>query len=142
MYGDVLVEKVIAGKEATVCVIDGSRRGEHFALFPIEIVPPDSKDFFDYETKYDGTTKEICPGRFPLSTHTTLRDLALRAHQSIGARHYSRTDFIISTEGIYALEINTLPGLTSESLVPKALHAGGVEFHEFLDHVITLALKD
>lgn len=140
-FGDVLVEDVISGKEATVCVIDGGEEGQHFVLYPIEIVPKDSQTFFDYDAKYCGASEEICPGRFTLGTHGTLRDLAVKAHTAIGARHYSRTDFIISSNGIYALEINTLPGLTNESLVPKALRAGGVEFLDFLDHVIGLTLQ-
>ena len=139
-YGDILIEEFIVGKEATVCVIDSGMQGEHFVLFPIEIVPPSKNEFFDYEAKYSGESKEICPGRFTLTTHSTLRDLATKAHQAIGARHYSRTDFIISDEGIYALEINTLPGLTKESLMPKALKMGGIEFPQFLDHVIGLTM--
>ena len=139
-FGDVLVEEVIQGKEATVCVVDGNVEGEHFVLYPIEIVPPTDKTFFDYDAKYSGESEEICPGRFTLSTHSDLRDLATKAHQSIGARHYSRTDFIISPKGIYVLEINTLPGLTEESLLPKALKKGGVAIPDFLDHVIGLAL--
>ncbi len=139
-YGDILVEDVIVGVEATVCVIDGKVPGSHYALFPIEIVPPATNDFFDYDAKYSGGSQEICPGRFTLGVHSTLRDLAISAHRSIGARHYSRTDFIISGNGIYALEINTLPGLTSESLVPKALKAAGMSFRSFLEHVIDLSL--
>lgn len=139
-YGDVLVEEFIEGKEATVCVIDSGRAGERFVLYPIEIVPPSTNEFFDYDAKYSGESAEICPGRFTLTTHSTLRDLAIKAHEAVGARHYSRSDFIISPKGIYALEINTLPGLTKESLLPKALKTGGVEFPEFLDHIIGLAL--
>ncbi len=138
--GDVLVEEVIVGTEATVCVIDGGEGSHHFVLSPIEIVPPTANDFFDYEAKYSGKSMEICPGRFSLTTLNQLRELALLAHTAIGARHYSRTDFIVSPDGIYVLEINTLPGLTEESLLPKALHASGVTFPDFLDHIITLAL--
>ena len=140
-YGDILVEEFIEGKEATVSVIDTGTRGEQYVLCPIEIVPHQSKDFFDYDAKYTGESEEICPGRFPLATHTTLRDLAILAHHSIGARHYSRSDFIINPKGIYLLEINTLPGLTEHSLLPKALKAGGVEMQEFIDHVLALALR-
>ena len=141
-YGDVLIEEVIEGKEATVCVVDSKASDEHFVLFPIEIVPPPHNDFFDYDAKYSGKSAEICPGRFSLAKHGELRELAIRAHRAINARHYSRSDFIIADDGtIYILEINTLPGLTEESLVPKALRAGGVEFPEFLDHVIELALS-
>ena len=139
-YGDILVEEFIEGKEATVCVIDSGSKGEHFVLFPIEIVPPKTNDFFDYDAKYSGESEEICPGRFTLTKHAELRDLAIKAHQAIGARHYSRTDFILTEDGTYALEINTLPGLTRESLLPKALDKGGIAFPQFLDHVIDLAM--
>jgi D-alanine--D-alanine ligase len=139
-YGDVLVEEFISGKEATVCVVDSSTPGEYFVLYPIEIIPAIGRNFFDYVSKYDGSTSEICPGRFTLGVHSTLRDLAIKAHKAIGARHYSRSDFIVHDEGIYTLEINTLPGLTSESLVPKALKASGMEFPHFLEHIINLTL--
>ena len=139
-YGDVLVEDFIEGKEATVCVVDSGSSDDLFALYPIEIAPPKQYEFFDFDAKYSGDSEEICPGRFTLTTHTTLRDLATKAHRAIGARHYSRSDFIVAKDGIYILEINTLPGLTKESLLPKALKAGGVEMHEFIDHVISLSL--
>lgn len=141
-HGDIMIEDHIVGKEATVCVVEGGEPGTHFVLFPIEIAPPEESDFFDYDSKYSGKAQEICPGRFPLMTHATLRDLAIKAHQSIGARHYSRSDFIIQPDGsIVILEINTLPGLTKESLFPKALEKGGVGLKDFLDHVIGLTMK-
>lgn len=141
-YGDVLVEEYIVGKEATVCVIDSGNPEEHYVLFPIEIAPPENH-FFDYETKYGNDTAdaEICPGRFSLATHTALRDAAIAAHRAVGARHYSRSDFIITPKGIHILEINTLPGLTKASLFPKALAKGGIQFPEFLDHIIDLSLR-
>ena len=67
--------------------------------------------------------------------------MAVAAHNAIGARHYSRSDFIVSKKGIYILEINTLPGLTAESLLPKALNAVGSSHKELLEHLISLALK-
>ncbi len=140
-YGEVLIESFVPGKEATVCVIDTDGTGACEALFPIEIVPPQSRDFFDYDAKYSGESDEVCPGRFTLSTHSTLRDLAISAHRAIGARHYSRTDFILDGNHIVALEVNTLPGLTTESLFPKALKAKGTAFPDFLDHIIMLALS-
>jgi D-alanine-D-alanine ligase len=140
-HGEVLVETFVTGKEATVCVLDNPDGGTCEALFPIEIVPPSTNDFFDYDAKYSGASAEICPGRFTLATHATLRDMAIAAHRAIGARHYSRTDFILGEHGIVALEVNTLPGLTQESLFPKALKAKGMLFSDFLQHVITLALE-
>ena len=139
-HGDVLVEEYLEGKEATVCVLDAGTPNEHIVMYPIEIVPPETAPFFDFESKYDPLTQEICPGRFTLKNHTDLRDLATLAHQSVGARHYSRSDFIVTPKGIYILEINTLPGLTAESLIPRSLHKNGVTFPEFLDHVIGLAM--
>lgn len=139
-YGDVLIEEYIEGKEATVCVIDGSGEGEQVVLHPIEIVPPSANSFFDYDSKYSGASQEICPGRFTPEEMRVLRESARTAHRAIGARHYSRSDFILSPTGVYILEINTLPGLTAESLLPKALRAGNAEVGEFLDHVIGLAL--
>jgi D-alanine-D-alanine ligase len=71
-----------------------------------------------------------------------LQRLAALAHKALGLRHYSRSDFIVTPKrGIYFLETNTLPGLTSESLLPKSLYAVGATLPEFLDHIITLALE-
>jgi D-alanine-D-alanine ligase len=61
-------------------------------------------------------------------------------HRALGLRHYSRSDFIVAPKGIYYLETNTLPGLTTESLLPKSLAAVGVPFRDFLSHLVNLAL--
>lgn len=137
----ILVEEYVKGKEATCGVVEGLRGQDHYALLPIEIVTPSHKKLFDYEAKYAGITSEICPGRFTQEEKTELERLAREIHQALGLRHYSRSDFIISPRGIYALEVNTLPGLTEESLVPKSLLAAGIPYDQFLDHVVTLALK-
>lgn len=140
-YGDiVLVEEFIKGREATCGVIDDYRGEKHYALPVVEIVPPEGR-FFDYETKYDGSTKEICPAGFDSSTKREIEEIAKLAHGGLGCRHYSRADFIIAKNGIYFLELNTLPGLTSESLLPKAAVAAGLEFPDLLDHLLTLALN-
>lgn len=138
-YGDVLLEEYIAGKDAVVCVVDGSARGEHIALFPAEIIPSTTRTFYDSDTKHERESRIICPGNFTSSACDELRSLAVKAHQAIGARHYSQTNFIVSPNGIYVLEINTLPRLSV--LFPGALETGGVKFSEFLDHVIDLALS-
>ncbi len=75
-YGDVLVEEYIEGIEATCCVIDTETPGENFVLHPIEIIPPKSKGFFDYNAKYGGETEEICPGRFTAEVHAKIRESA------------------------------------------------------------------
>jgi len=138
-----LIEEYITGKEATVGVINGFREERLYSLLPIEIVPPQNAAFFDYDAKYGGKTEEICPGRFSKEEADELRGLAAAAHDILGMRHYSRSDFIIHPKrGIYFLETNSLPGLTNESLVPKALRAVGADLPEFLSHIIIRALKD
>ena len=70
-----------------------------------------------------------------------MEDLAVMVHDYLDLRHYSRTDFILSPRGIYVLETNTLPGLTPNSTLPKALEAVGCSYSDFLDHLVTLALN-
>jgi D-alanine-D-alanine ligase len=136
----VLVEEYIKGKEATCGVVENFRNQDHYSLLPIEIVTTPNKKLFDYEAKYSGETAEICPGRFTREEKAELERLAAEAHKALGLRHYSRADFIISPRGIYLLEINSLPGLTEESLVPKSLKSAGISYEDFLDHIITQAL--
>jgi len=140
-YSDtVLVEEFIKGREATCGVIDCYRNQDIYSLLPIEIVPPE-KSFFDYESKYNGESKEICPGNFSKEEKQNLQKLAIAVHKALGLRHYSRTDFIVSPKrGIYVLEVNTLPGLTEQSLLPKSLDAIGSNLSHFIDHVIQLAV--
>lgn len=141
-YGDkVLIEEFIKGREATCGVVEDWRGQEVYSLLPIEIKPPAKNDFFDYEAKYGGQSEEICPGNFSEEDSLEIQRLAREAHKALGLRHYSRTDMIVTPRrGIYVLETNTLPGLTTESLLPKSLSAVGTEFPDFLDHIITLAM--
>ena len=136
-----LVEEFIRGREATVGVIDDFRGESLYALLPAEIVPHQSHSFFDYEAKYDGSTLELCPGRFTESEKQELMDAARRAHQALELSHYSRSDFIVSRRGIYFLEANSAAGvgLSKESILPKALQAVGTKLSDFLSHIIELA---
>ena len=71
-----------------------------------------------------------------------IQSLTRDIHRILGLRHYSRSDFIVTLTGVYFLEVNTLPGLTEQSLIPKALQAVGCPFPEFLDHLVQLALTN
>jgi len=138
-YDRLLVEEYIPGKEATVGVIEEFRNQKHYALLPIEI-RTGADDLFDYNAKYSGATEEICPGNFSDNEKLLLQEMAVKAHQALGLRHYSRSDFIIHPKrGIYILETNSLPGLTNESLLPKSLKAVGSDYVQFLKHIIDLA---
>jgi len=122
---NVLIEEFIKGREATVGVVDNFRGERTYALLPVEIVPPPSSNFFDYDAKYSGQTLERVPGHFTEQEKNILSNAARAVHEGLGLAHYSRSDFIVSPRGIYFLEVNTLPGLTGESLLPKALAAVG-----------------
>ena len=137
----VLVEEYIRGREATCGVLEDFRGESLYALPPVEITPPDGSPFFDYEAKYSGESKEICPSTFTDEVKAKLEHLAREIHKKLELRHYSRSDFIVSPRGIYFLEVNTLPGLTSESLLPKSMEVVGCSFPQFIEHVIRLALK-
>lgn len=108
----------------------------------MEILLPKGSVFFDYEAKYSGKTREICPGRFSRAEKEELQRLAGLIHAALGLRHYSRSDFILHPKrGAYFLEVNTLPGLTEQSLLPLSLCAVGSNLSKFLEHIITLALE-
>lgn len=131
-----LLEQFISGRELTAGVID---QGEGpFALPVIEIeVDPDRA--FDYAGKYLGAgTREICPARIPEELAVQAQQAALDAHIALGCRGYSRSDLIAAPDGIYFLELNTLPGLTTSSLVPQELAVVGIPFREFLEKQIEL----
>jgi len=139
----ILIEEHIKGKEGTVGVVEGLRDQALYTLPSVEIIPPSDKNFFDYEAKYGGETEEVCPGNFTQKEKEVMNEYARKAHEILGLRHYSRTDFMIhQTRGIFALETNALPGLTAESLLPKALDAVGITYKDFLVHVIELAHKN
>lgn len=134
----VLVEKFIEGIELTVSVLGNE---DAVALPVIEIVP--ASGFYDYEAKYTpGATDEIVPARIPDNVRDDLQDLAVRAHLAIGCRGISRVDFIYDAPNCYTLEINTIPGMTPTSLLPRAAAAEGIEFSRLLDTMIELAMQD
>ena len=142
-YSDVvIVEEFIQGKEATCGVVEKFRDEQIYSLLPLEITKPEKFEFFGYEAKYSGCSSEVCPGNFSDMEKKTIQNMAIEAHRLLGLRHYSRSDFIVSSKrGVYILEVNTLPGLTKDSLLPKSLEAVGCSLPYFLDHVITLALE-
>ncbi len=151
-----IVQQYIPGREVTCGILE--RNGIPRPLPPTEIVPM-NRLFFDYHAKYTpGATQEITPARFPGTMLKKIQRAALAAHRAIGASGYSRSDFIIdetrsSAEGgsasggknqrvkLYILEINTLPGLTKGSLLPKAARAAGIPFPRLLDAIVEAGMR-
>ena len=135
----ILVEEYVRGQEATVGVVERLRGETLYALPPIEIVPPEG-DFYSYDAKYSGKTRHDCPGHFTRVQTEELARAARLMHRVLGLRHYSRSDFIVTPRGVYYIETNALPGLTTDSNLPIALRSVGVSLPEFLSHLANLAL--
>jgi D-alanine-D-alanine ligase len=134
----VLVEEQIRGRELTVPVIGND---DLTALPVIEILT--KRAFFDYSAKYDaGESEEICPAEIPPEVAQRAQDLALRAHRALHCRGMSRLDLMWSEDRMVALEVNTIPGMTANSLLPKAARAAGIGFGDLLARFIDWALED
>ena len=131
----VLIEEYVSGRELTVGIL-----GEE-ALPVVEIIPGEGHTFFDYEAKYTpGLTEEICPAEIPEEVAAKAQEYALRAHEALRLRHYSRTDFIWNEKGIFVLETNTIPGMTETSLLPLAARVAGYTFEDLVEKLLELAL--
>jgi D-alanine-D-alanine ligase len=134
----VLIEKFVEGVEITAALL-GNRDPQVLPL--VEIVPKGG--FYDYERKYTpGATDEIVPARISDADAETARELAVRCHRAFGCRGMSRVDMIVSRDGIWVLEINTIPGMTPTSLLPRAAAAAGITFSQLVDRLIALALEE
>lgn len=132
---DALVEKFIPGIEISVPVYFNE------ALEGIEIAP--KSGFYDYKNKYTaGATEYFIPPRTTEAVKAKLKDLSLKAFNVLGCRQYARVDFRVDGENPYILEVNTLPGCTETSLVPKALLYKGISFDEFIKSLVETAECD
>jgi len=129
----VLFERYVPGRELTVAVVGGT------ALPVGEIIP--ANEIFDYECKYQpGMAEEVFPADIPAELAERLQRLAVRAHEALRLRDYSRIDFIVDEGGApWCLEANAAPGMTASSLLPKAGRAAGISFPELCDRVVGLA---
>src|SRR3989344_1382696 len=136
---EVLVEEFIKGRELTCGVLDNFG-GENFAALPVtEIIPVKNHKFFNYQAKYKtGHANELTPAPLDDTLYKKAQDTAVKAHQVLGCKGYSRTDMIFKNGNgtIYVLETNTLPGLTTTSLLPQAAKAAGLTFGQLLDKII------
>ncbi|MCA9363128.1 D-alanine--D-alanine ligase [Candidatus Kaiserbacteria bacterium] len=138
-HEQLLIEEFVRGREATVGVISNFRNQDIYALPVVEIVPPEGKSVFTYDDKYSGQTREICPANFTYHEKSRLTEIATLVHKILGCEHYTRSDFIVRNGEVYFLELNTLPGLTPESLFPKAAAAVGLNFPELIKHLVETA---
>lgn len=134
----ILVEDFIQGKEITVPVLGSI--GKEEALPIIEIIP--KNDHYDYESKYSiGGSEHIIPARIDAETTKLIQDYAVKAHQALGCKTYSRVDFILDQNNIpVILEVNTLPGMTSTSLFPDAAQSIGLTYNKMIETFVHLSV--
>ena len=136
----VLVEEFISGREFSVGVLENPDNSELMALPVIEIIP--GNEFFDYDAKYtENASQEIVPANISDEWAIDMQKIVLAVHTALGCKGYSRTDIICNNDRMVVLEINTLPGLTNTSLLPKEANAVGIKYSEFIDMLIQNGLK-
>lgn len=133
-----MVQQFIAGREFTCGVIEQENK-RPVPLPPTEIIPI-SSNFWDYEGKYEGGSKEVTPPNLPEDKIKEIRDIVIRVHKAFNCKGVSRTDLILRDDVFYVIEINTLPGMTSTSIVPQEAQAMGIGFSELLDLIINASL--
>lgn len=133
IHRTLLLEPFISGVEITVPILDGAE------LPVIEIIPPEGATF-DYVNKYNGATQELCP---PVNVSIELQgqavELARLCHDALGCRDISRVDMIIRDNELFVLEVNTLPGLTDQSLFPRAAGVAGMTMVDLTDRLAIMA---
>lgn len=134
-HDQILIERYLPGIEITIAILGSN------ALPTLEIIPPEG-GWFDYKNKYSGQTQEIpfAPSVAKKIQKETQK-IALKIHKMLNLGQFSRIDFIISEGKPYVLEVNTIPGLTSNSLFPKAAAAIGISFPKLLDKIIKMAYE-
>ncbi len=132
---EVLCEERIMGRETTVGILDD-------APLPVVEVRPRS-GAYDYQSKYTaGATEYFCPAEFDAATTARIQGAGLAAFRAIGGRDYARVDVMVRADGVPSvLEVNTLPGMTETSLLPKAAAAAGLDYPALCQRMIELALR-
>ena len=124
----VMAESAVVGRELTCAVYFNGH--ENVALPVIEIIS--DNEFFDYEAKYNGHSREVCPAQIPDVLRDEIQDVSKKIYAHLGCSGLVRVDYIASEAGLYFLEVNTIPGMTSASLVPQMVRAAGISMTDFL----------
>ena len=134
---EIIIESFLDGVEVSVGVI--SYKGETLVLPMTEIVS--ENEFFDYEAKYLGKSSEITPARIPEELRLKIELVSKKAYEVLKMKGFSRSEFIIVNNEPYMLEMNTVPGLTNESILPQQAREGGITLPELFGNAIEEALK-
>jgi len=129
---EVIIESFMSGTEVT-CGCYKTKKGTH--LFPItEVVS--QNEFFDYDAKYKGKVQEITPARIPDGTRDRIQAITSLIYDILGCKGIIRADYIITSDGIKLLEVNTTPGMTATSFIPQQVAAAGMKMCDVMDEII------
>ena len=134
---EILIESFLDGTEVSVGVIQ--YKGETKVLPITEIVS--ENDFFDYEAKYEGKSQEITPARITKEEHQKVKVIAQKVYSILNMSGFSRSEYILVNCEPYFLEMNTVPGLTEESILPQQAQAAGISLKELFDNAIEVSLN-
>ncbi len=127
-----IAEEAINGRELTCAVyFNGSQT---VALPVVEIIT--DHEFFDYDAKYNGCSQEVCPAQIEPKIAAEIQRTTEKIYARLGCRGVVRMDYILAEDGLYFLEINTIPGMTSASLVPQMVRTAGLNMTDFLSSII------
>jgi len=129
----VLVETAIQCEHELTCAVYTGREGVK-ALPVIEIIS--ETGWFDYDAKYNGLSREVCPAEIPDELAARVQEISRKIYHQLGCKGLVRMDYISAPDGIYFLEVNIIPGMTNASLVPKMVRAAGLDFTAFLTDII------
>jgi len=128
----VIIEKAIDGREFTCAAYND---GKELQVLPVvEIVS--KNEYFDYDAKYNGNSQEICPAKITEAVSAKIQAVTKKIYGQLGCAGIVRMDYILADDGLYFLEANTIPGMTSASLVPKMVRAAGIDITDFLTTII------
>ncbi len=134
---EIIIESFLDGKEVSVGVI--TYKGKTKVLPVTEIVS--DNDFFDYEAKYQGKSKEVTPARLTENEETKVTKAAKQVYNILKMKGFSRSEFIFKDGEPHLLEMNTIPGLTKESILPQQAACAGISLSDLFDNAIEEALK-
>ncbi|RMG74006.1 MAG: ATP-grasp domain-containing protein, partial [Nitrospirae bacterium] len=135
-YGwPVLIERYIKGREIQIGILDDE------VLGGVEVRP--KRRFYDYTAKYTpGETEYILPPEVDESLYDRCKQVGLRAHRAIGCKGATRVDLLVTEDEIYVLEVNTIPGMTETSLLPKIAALSGYSFDELIERIVRLSYRE
>lgn len=134
-----IIEEYIDGREVSVAVIEDMRGKKHYTPIALEIIHDDTHFSRTVKAKQSYHMRPM--DNFSETERQKVIDASIAIHKALNLRHFSRSDFMISKHGVYFLEVNTIPGMTKKSILPKSLNESGISMRDFIAHMIYLAAK-